>query len=79
MDLSSDLVIRRCRADETPAVGAFYDSVVKHMDETDTNYPHWTYGVYPSAASAAARCCSTGSPSAPTIRISRTRTIPTPG
>ena len=54
MEASPAPVIRRCRADEIPEAGAFYDRVVKHMDETGTNYPHWTYKIYPSAESAAA-------------------------
>ena len=43
----NSLQIRKCRADEIAAVGAFYDRVVKNLDE-NINYPKWLYKIYPS-------------------------------
>ncbi len=42
--------IRKCRAEEIPETGAFYDRVVQWLDN-HINYPKWMYRVYPSEAS----------------------------
>lgn len=43
--------IRQCKMNEVERVGAFYDGVVKYLDE-HVNYPRWIYKVYPTASSA---------------------------
>ena len=45
--MGKDMIIRKCTLQEIPAAGAFYDKVVKTLEET-VNYPKWTYKVYPS-------------------------------
>ena len=40
--------IRKCKVEEATAVGAFYDSIVKFMDDNGVNYPKWIYKVFPS-------------------------------
>ena len=35
----SELTIRKCTLDDVNIVGAFYDEVVKYLDDTNTNYP----------------------------------------
>ena len=39
--------IRKCNIDDIVGVGAFYDVVVQHLDNT-INYPKWEYKIYPS-------------------------------
>ena len=39
--------IRKCCESEIARTGAFYDSVVKWLDE-HVNYPEWMYRIYPS-------------------------------
>ena len=46
--------IRKCRDEDVPAVGRFYDRVVEWLDG-HVNYPKWTYKVYPSEISARAQ------------------------
>ncbi len=41
------MIIRACCKDDITAVGRFYDSVVKYLDE-NINYPKWTYKKYPT-------------------------------
>ena len=41
------MLIRKCRESEIARTGAFYDSVVKWLDE-HVNYPEWIYRIYPS-------------------------------
>lgn len=43
------MVIKKCKRQDIPAVGAFYDKVVKYLDE-HINYPKWMYKSYPSEA-----------------------------
>ncbi len=40
--------IRNCTVAEATAVGEFYDSVVKFMDDNNINYTKWRYKIYPS-------------------------------
>ena len=47
--------ICKCTQKDVEAVGAFYDREVLYMDESGTNYPLWTYKVYPSLDSVAER------------------------
>ncbi len=47
----SELTIRKCTLDDVNIVGAFYDEVVKYLDDTNTNYPKWMYKEYPSTDS----------------------------
>lgn len=42
--------IRKCRAEDIVAAGAFYDKVVEYLDK-NINYPKWTYKAYPSEGS----------------------------
>ena len=44
---STGLEIRKCREEDIPEAGRFYDRVVKWLDQ-HINYPKWTYKVYPS-------------------------------
>ena len=44
------MIIRKCLESEIAETGAFYDFVVKWLDE-HVNYPRWIYKVYPSEAS----------------------------
>lgn len=44
------MIIRKCKEEDITAVGEFYDSVVKYLDE-NINYPKWEYKCYPSEAS----------------------------
>lgn len=48
-------IIAKCTEEFVPAVGAFYDRVVLHLVNTDTNYPKWEYRIYPSEDSVRAR------------------------
>ena len=41
------MIIRVCSEEDIVAVGRFYDSVVKYLDE-NINYPKWRYKEYPS-------------------------------
>ena len=41
-----DMEIRICNGNDITAVGAFYDKVVMHLEQT-INYPKWEYKVYP--------------------------------
>ncbi len=43
-------MIRICYIEDIISVGAFYDNVVKQLDD-NINYPHWIYKVYPSEGS----------------------------
>ena len=43
--------IRRCREEDIPETGRFYDRVVKWLD-SNVNYPKWVCKVYPSETSA---------------------------
>ncbi len=43
----SGMRIDQCREADVPAVGAFYDQVVRWLDD-HINYPKWIYRVYPS-------------------------------
>lgn len=45
--------IRKCEGSDIAAAGAFYDSVVRGLDD-HINYPRWIYGVYPSESSVRA-------------------------
>ena len=45
------MIIRKCTEEDLPAVGRFYDGVVKYLCE-HINYPLWVYRVYPSEDSA---------------------------
>lgn len=40
--------IKKCTVEEAAAVGAFYDEIVKFMDEHSVNYPKWIYKIFPS-------------------------------
>ena len=40
--------IRKCIVDEAKAVGAFYDEIIKFMDNNGVNYPKWLYKIYPT-------------------------------
>ena len=40
--------IKKCTVEESAAVGAFYDEIVKFMDEHGVNYTKWRYKIYPS-------------------------------
>ena len=40
--------IKKCTVEEAAAVGAFYDEIVKFMDEHGVNYTKWRYKIYPS-------------------------------
>lgn len=44
------MIIRTCNEEDIVAVGRFYDSVVKYLDE-NINYPKWRYKEYPSEKS----------------------------
>ena len=45
------MIIRKCTEEDIPAVGRFYDDVVKYLCE-HINYPNWVYQIYPSEGSA---------------------------
>ena len=45
--------IRKCSEADIADAGAFYDRIVKWLNDT-INYPRWIYGVYPSAESVRA-------------------------
>lgn len=42
--------IRKCTPEDIENVGAFYDEVVQHLENT-INYPKWVYKIYPSEES----------------------------
>lgn len=44
------LEIRKCREEDIPEAGRFYDRVVEWLDQ-HINYPKWTYKEYPSETS----------------------------
>ena len=44
--------IRKCPVAQSKAVGEFYDSVVKFMDDNGVNYPKWRYKIYSSTGYA---------------------------
>ena len=40
--------IRKCPVEEAAAVGAFYDSTIKFMDDNSCNYTKWRYKIFPT-------------------------------
>lgn len=40
--------IKKCPVEEAAAVGAFYDSTIKFMDDNGCNYPKWIYKIFPT-------------------------------
>ena len=40
--------IRKCSVEEATTVGAFYDEIVKFMDDNGVNYPKWIYKIFPT-------------------------------
>lgn len=40
--------IRKCTVAEAETVGAFYDAIIKFMDDNNVNYPQWIYKIFPS-------------------------------
>lgn len=47
------ITIRKCKESDVPAVGEFYDRIVRWLD-AHINYPKWMYKLYPSEHSARA-------------------------